>query len=654
MRTTLKRGVGRGGAPNGNGRAVLPPAAHTPVAVYRQPDPPRRSGWQTARRFFGWFFALAVMVGAGLLAGAYLYFHESVAQIRAHSVDVKTAQKRLALPLPGQAAIALVIGYDHRANEGDSAPSRSDTLMLLRADPSTKTISMMSLPRDLVVHVVCPGRGSTTQKINYAYAWCGSKGTIETVKELTGLPINYLITVNFRGFKQVVDKLGGVWLDVDHRYFNDQGGPNGYATINLQPGYQLLSGGKALDYVRFRHTDSDFFRVARQQQFVKAIRYQLKHKFSVTSLPSLVNALTHNVEVGVGGSGQLSGSTILSYANFIYKLPPGSFFQAKIDNASGYSEVRATTSAIQAAVQEFSNPDTGAADAAATAAGLVDKKAAAAKAKAAAAKAKAAAAPAPAETTLTVLNGNGVAGSAGNASYLLGQRGYRVILPATGKPANAPTWDYFHTKVYYAGSGASAKAAAAKVSNLFGGADVEQLPPALAGLSGGALLTVVVGQTFHNSLAAAAPVTRIPQKQAPSVRATTSAVEALRGIKAPFKLMAPTVIDSSSSLSGSTPVRAYALDAKHRAVRLVFHQGGGQYWGIQETDWKTAPVLSDRSFRRVVNGRIYDLYYSGSHLHMVVLRWAGATYWVVNTLMDSISNETMFEIAKGLKAVPKA
>ena len=111
MRTTLKRGVGRAGALSGNGKAVLPPAAQTPVAVYRAPEPPQRSGWQAARRYLGWFLVAATMIGAGLLGGAYLYFHESVAQIRAHSVDVKTAQRRLSIPLPGQAAIALVIGY---------------------------------------------------------------------------------------------------------------------------------------------------------------------------------------------------------------------------------------------------------------------------------------------------------------------------------------------------------------------------------------------------------------------------------------------------------------------------------------------------------------------------------------------------------------
>jgi LCP family protein required for cell wall assembly len=648
MRTTLKRGIGRGGPLSGKGRAVLPPAAHTPVSVYRLPEPPQRSGWQVARRVVGWFAAFVVIVAVGLLGGAYLYFHESVAQIRAHSTDVKTAQKRLSIPLPGQAAIALVIGYDFRAGDGEGASSRSDTLMLLRADPQTKSVSMMSLPRDLVVDVICPGRGQTRQKINYAYAWCGSKGTIETVKNLTGLPINYLITVNFRGFKEVVNKLGGVWLDVDHRYFNDRGGPGGYATINLQPGYQRLDGARALDYVRFRHTDSDFFRVARQQQFVRAARYQLKHEFNITTLPSLVNAITRNIEVGVGGSGQLSGKEILSYANFLFKLPAGGFYQVKLDSSSGLSEVRASSSAVQSAIQEFSNPDTGAADAAATSAGLVEKKKVTA-------KPKAPPTPLPADTTLTVLNGNGVAGSASNASFLLGQRGYKIVLPSSGKPANAPTWNYFHTKVYFDPSQTGSKAAATKVSNLFGSADVETLPAGIDSLAGGAMLTVVVGQTFHNTLAAAAPVSRVPQRQLPAVREASSEVaDRLSRIAAPFRLLTPTVVDSNSVLSSATPVRAYALNKKHRAVRLVFRQGSGQYWGIQMTDWKDAPILSDRSFRRVVDGRIYDLYYTGSRLHMVVLRWGGASYWVVNTLLDNMSNETMFEIAKGLKPISRS
>src|SRR5207248_9892794 len=124
---------------------------------------------------------------------------------------------------PGHAAIALILGYDHRAGEAKGTPSRSDTVMLLRADPQTKSISMLSFPRDLVVDVYCPpGKTPVVRdRINSAYARCGAKGTLETVKKLTGLPVNYLITVNFRGFKQVVNTLGGVYVYVDRRYFNN-------------------------------------------------------------------------------------------------------------------------------------------------------------------------------------------------------------------------------------------------------------------------------------------------------------------------------------------------------------------------------------------------------------------------------------------------
>jgi hypothetical protein len=82
---------------------------------------------------------------------------------------------------------------------------------------------------------------------------------------------------------------------------------------------------------------------------------------------------------------------------------------------------------------------------------------------------------------------------------------------------------------------------------------------------------------------------------------------------------------------------------------MVFRTGGNEYWGIEETNWDDAPALSDRSFRHDLGGREFDLYYSGVHLQMVVLHGNGASYWVINTLRDSLSNETMLAIAKGLK-----
>jgi len=75
---------------------------------------------------------------------------------------------------------------------------------------------------------------------------------------------------------------------------------------------------------------------------------------------------------------------------------------------------------------------------------------------------------------------------------------------------------------------------------------------------------------------------------------------------------------------------------------------------IQETNWEDAPVLSDKSVRHVLGGRPYDFYFNGPKLHMIVLRENGATYWIVNSLLDNVSNETMIAIAKGLRPLKGA
>lgn len=641
MRTTLKRGMGRGAAVNGDVQPVLPPGALSPVTLYRQPEPPGRGALGVVRRLLLWLLVGALMVVTAAAGGVYLFFHQSVAAVAAHTPDVELAQKRLDVVLPGQPATALVIGYDRRANEAAGTPSRSDTIMLIRADPRTKSISLLSFPRDLLVDVRCPGKGSYRGKINEAYSWCGSQGTVETIRSLTDVPINYLITVNFRAFRQIVDKLSGVWLDIDRRYLNTHGGPYGYATINLQPGYQKLGGYQALDFVRFRHTDSDFVRVARQQQFVKALKDRIATHFSALALPKVIKAITSNVEVGVGGGKPPSGKTVLSYALFAYSLPAGHFFQSKIEQLEGGSYVSAPQASIQRAVQEFSNPDVAAPKNATNVALGVKPKAAA---------------PAPRETTVAVLNGNGVTGSASNAGYLLGQRGYVVVTPS-GPSADAPTYDYFHTKVYFDGAQPGAQLAAQKVANLFGAADVAASPADIAPLGNSAMLVVVVGQTFHGNLATA-PIDQTPAKEAAQVAPGTSATVDLlreRRRKVPFPLLVPTVIDRSSWIDREKPIRLYRVDeqGEHKAIRLTFRSGRGDYWGIEETDWEKAPILAERNFTRRIGGRRYELHYSGPKLHMVVLRRGKATYWVVNTLLDSLSNETMLAIAKGLKPIPR-
>jgi LCP family protein required for cell wall assembly len=656
MRTTLKRGIGRGAEVNGNGRSVLPPGALSPVTLYRQPPPPQRGIAAQIGRFFLWLFVTVLMLVCGLVGGFYLWAHESAAALQAHSLDAKRAQARLdEVPDAKHAAIALVIGYDHRAGDGN-APSRSDTMMLIRADPVTKTLSLLSFPRDLIVPLYCPGKdggaavASGSGRINSAYSFCGSAGSLETVRHLTGLPINYLISVNFAGFRAVVDKLGGVWMDIDRRYYNKNVGTEAtnFADIDLQPGYQRLTGRQALDFVRYRHTDSDLYRLARQQQFVAAARQRVASSIGPTSLVRIVNTIAHHryVEIGVGGGGDFNLGTVYSYAKFALDLPHGHVFQVKISGLSGYSELTTDQSNIQDAVQSFLNPDVEASTAA-TEVALGRKL-----------RPRKRTIP-PKQVTLTVLNGNGVPGSASNASYLLGRKGYTTLAPPGGQPANAPRWNYFHSKVYFdprrPGNG---KVAAQQVAKLVGSADVEPMPPAIRRrLSNGALVVVIVGSTFHDQLAPVV-VPQGPVHHPPNVRRdpgeTRSTLLRYRK-RLPFQLQYPTRLERSSYLDsgyGETPVRIYPLEGQP-TIRLTFRTGAREYWGIQETTWADAPVLADKSLTQRVNGRDYDLYYSGSHLHMVVLRYNGATYWVVNTLLDSLSNETMLSIARGLRPLPR-
>jgi LCP family protein required for cell wall assembly len=651
MRTTLKKGIGQGAGVNGNGRAAFPPGALSPVTLYRQPPPAQRSLAAQIGRFFAWLAITLLVLVCGLVGGFYLWIHESTAALRPHSAEAKAAQARL--DPPKAAAIAMVLGYDHRAGDGD-APSRSDTMMLIRADPVTKTISLLSFPRDLVVPIYCAGKNGGAAvpygsgRINSAYATCGLTGSLETVRHLTNLPINYLISVNFLGFIGVVNKLGGVWVDIDRRYYNKNTGSiaTNYANIDLQPGYQHLTGKKALDFVRFRHTDSDLFRLARQQSFVSAIRQQVAHSFGPTSIPGVVNEITHHqyVEVARGGR-ELDLRDIYKYATFAYGLPSGHVFQVKIQGVTGYNELSASQTSIDEAVQQFMNPDVGASTTATEVAlGRKIRK-------------RKRTIP-PKQVTLTVLNGNGVAGSASNASYLLARKGYTTVLPPGNQPANAPNWNYFHSKVYYdPARAANGKIAAAQVARLVGSADVEPMPKEIRPLSNSALLAVIVGSTFHGRLAPIV-VPQAPTRQPANVRRDpTETRSTLFGVRKrlPFTLQYPTFVERSSSLDdgyGETPLRIYPLDGKP-ALRLTFRTGSNEYWGIQETQWADAPALSDKSITQRIGGREFDLYYTGSNLHMVVLRDRGASYWVVNTLLNSLSNETMLAIARGLRPLPR-
>ena len=262
---------------------------------------------------------------------------------------------------------------------------------------------------------------------------------------------------------------------------------------------------------------------------------------------------------------------------------------------------------------------------------------------------------------MTVLNGNGVAGCRRDRVV----RAVAARLPhraAAGRAldADAPA-HAFHTAVYFDAKRPGAKPAAQALARLFAPADVRPLPAA------GRLRTLTRARWRSSCSARPSTTSSRPRRRRlrrrrgrrPSVRDdTTSGADLLQPLRkrVPFPLQTPTVLESSSypdTCCGDRPVRLYYIAPHEKAVRLVFKTARSEYWGIEETAYDDAPVLADKSFRHSLGGREWDLYYSGSHLHMAVLRSKGATYWVVNTLLDSLSNETMLAIARGLKPLPR-
>jgi LCP family protein required for cell wall assembly len=226
--------------------------------------------------------ALTMSLSATAVASAVLLEIDDVVQ-----TFVGPEQGRTAIEIPevsradaGDPRTFLILGSDERYGDRRlKIKSRSDTILLTRVDPDTKRIAVMSLPRDLKVKI--PGAG--TDKINAAYEIGGPRKTVATIKRLfeeaTGeeFPINNVINVNFGGFRRAVNYIGGVYVDVDRRYYNDNTTARpgeAFATIDVQPGYQKLKGQDALDYVRYRHGDNDFFRASRQQDFLRQITHQ--------------------------------------------------------------------------------------------------------------------------------------------------------------------------------------------------------------------------------------------------------------------------------------------------------------------------------------------------------------------------------------------
>lgn len=251
--------------------------------------------------------------------------------------------RELARTDPGAPQTIMILGSDRRpkgAAEGGGG-ARSDTIMLARLDPSKKAIALMSLPRDLKVRI--PGHGIA--KINAAYEYGGPKLTLETVKQLTGLPINHVINIDFRGFWAAVNAVGCVYAEVDRRYYNTSAA---YSYINLQPGYQRMCGREALQFVRFRHEDNDLVRSARQQEFLRQAKQQIAVSKLINDRDRLVQIFARYTTSDIDSRAEVL--RLLKLVLFSIGRPIREIhFEGKI----GPSFVEASDAQVQSLVQKF-------------------------------------------------------------------------------------------------------------------------------------------------------------------------------------------------------------------------------------------------------------------------------------------------------------
>lgn len=261
---------------------------HTPKIDFLKPQnknssllQPRAKGVLRYRFFIILFFAASL--GSVLAINRSIRDEEGIVEQKTFSFFgsmrslIGSGDKELRGERDGRINI-LVLGV---GGEGHEGANLTDTIILVSVDPKTKQVGMLGIPRDLLAPI--PGYGY--RRINNAYAFAeevrsGSGGALakKVVGDVFGLEVNYFITVDFNGFKQLIDDLGGVTVDVEKGFTDPYYPTENFKTqvVSFEAGRQSMDGSQALAYARSRHgtngEGSDFARSKRQQNLIMAVR----------------------------------------------------------------------------------------------------------------------------------------------------------------------------------------------------------------------------------------------------------------------------------------------------------------------------------------------------------------------------------------------
>jgi LCP family protein required for cell wall assembly len=282
----------------------------------------RRGPYIWSKLFLGLIFVL--FLAGGVYSGSLFYF--TVKDIVAHAQIPSLPNLHLPIPaisvgsegggeevvprvdLPDwekkERVTILLLGVDKR--EGEHGPWRTDTVILGTIDPESKTAGMLSIPRDLWVPI--PGYGEN--RINSAnfigdrdkYPGGGPAVARKTVEYNFGVPVHYYVLLDFDGFEEIIDTIGGIDVNVE-RILHDEkypdpspDDPNRVKTVHFEAGLQHMDGKAALEYARSRKSTSDFDRSHRQMQIILAVREQALRLNLIPRVPELMVMLADTVQ----------------------------------------------------------------------------------------------------------------------------------------------------------------------------------------------------------------------------------------------------------------------------------------------------------------------------------------------------------------------
>jgi polyisoprenyl-teichoic acid--peptidoglycan teichoic acid transferase len=329
-----------------------------------QPQPPRRRRWP---RLLGLGLVLASVASVAGVSGALLAVSLSSAplqqQLSADEAGVFSADTpmltggALRLPRLTRPVNILVLGIKTLTTDVRDVPpelrnlgyhalvesfdGRSDSMLLLRFNPQTEQLVVLSLPRDTRTRV----RGSLT-KLNEANVYGGPALAAESVSDLLGgVAIDRYVRINVQGVEKLIDALGGVTVNVpkDMKYQDD----SQHLYINLKAGEQVLDGDKALQFLRFRYDiHGDIGRVQRQQMFMRAFTEQVLNPATIARLPQILSVIQSNVDTNLSVEELLAlvgyGAQI-NRSNVQMLMLPGTFSSPQQFTASywlpNYSEI---------------------------------------------------------------------------------------------------------------------------------------------------------------------------------------------------------------------------------------------------------------------------------------------------------------------------